>query len=164
MNVLILAAGQGNRLKPLTNNTPKCLVKVLNKSILDHQLNIFKKFNFDKINIVAGYRANKLKNKNIKIFINKKFQNTNMVYSLFCADSLFRKKSDLIISYGDIVFEKSILEKLINSKAPITIVADTSWRNYWNKRMEEPLSDLETFRYNSINKILENIKLVLDCM
>ena len=93
MNVLILAAGQGNRLKPLTNNTPKCLVKVLNKSILDHQLNIFKKFNFDKINIVAGYRANKLKNKNIKIFINKKFQNTNMVYSLFCADSLFRKNN-----------------------------------------------------------------------
>ena len=71
MNVLILAAGQGNRLKPLTNNNPKCLVKVLNKSILDHQLNIFKKFNFDKINIVAGYKANKLKIKILKYLLIK---------------------------------------------------------------------------------------------
>ena len=40
MNVIILAAGEGNRLKPLTNDTPKCLVKLFGKSLLDWQLDL----------------------------------------------------------------------------------------------------------------------------
>jgi len=52
MNAIILAAGQGNRLKPLTNDKPKCLVKLFGKSLLNWQLDIFQKLKINDISIV----------------------------------------------------------------------------------------------------------------
>ena len=47
MNIIILAAGQGSRLKPYTNNIPKCLVEVAGKSFLARQIEIFESLGFD---------------------------------------------------------------------------------------------------------------------
>ena len=61
MNVIILAAGEGNRLKPLTNDTPKCLVKLFGKSLLDWQLDLFQNLHINDITIVKGYLQEKIK-------------------------------------------------------------------------------------------------------
>ena len=42
MNAIILAAGKGERLQPLTNKIPKCMVKLFNKTLLEYQIDVFK--------------------------------------------------------------------------------------------------------------------------
>jgi len=55
MKAVILAAGVASRLRPLTNNTPKCLLKVGNKSILERTIDNLVKNNIDKIVVVTGF-------------------------------------------------------------------------------------------------------------
>ena len=67
---------------------------------------------------------------------------TNMVESLFCAkDKLI---DSVIVSYGDIIFESHIIEKLINSVHDICVVVDEGWKDYWETRFENPLDDAES--------------------
>ena len=82
MIAIILAAGKGSRLYPLTKNIPKCLVKYKNKTILSYQLKVMKKFRLNKIYIVTGFQSNKIKIRNIIKKKNKKYKKNNMVYSL----------------------------------------------------------------------------------
>ena len=56
---LILAAGEGTRLRPLTNNYPKGLVSLLGESLISHQIKILKALNIKNIAIVTGYKAEK---------------------------------------------------------------------------------------------------------
>ena len=124
MNTIILAAGKGDRLKPYTNNLPKCLVTLAEKSILEWQLDVISKSSMSKINIVVGYKREKilkLNDKRIKkIYVNKNFHETNMVKSLLEAKELFN--NDLIVSYSDIIYSTEIFTKLINSKFKNAII------------------------------------------
>ena len=65
------------------------------------------------------------------------------------------ENEDLIVTYGDIIFEPKLLKKLINSKADISVVVDKAWLNLWNKRMENPLEDAETLKLSNNNHIIE---------
>ena len=56
---IILAAGKGSRLYPLTKNKPKCLVEYKNKTILSHQINTFNKVKIKKIYLFSGYKSSK---------------------------------------------------------------------------------------------------------
>ena len=78
-----------------------------------------------------------------------------MVYSLFCAKSFMNENEDLIVTYGDIIFEPKLLKKLINSKADISVIVDKAWLNLWNKRMDNPLEDAETLKLSNNNQIIE---------
>ena len=66
LKVIILAAGQGERLRPLTKNLPKCMVNLFGKSILERQIDIFQKLGIDDISVVTGYCEQKINIKNIK--------------------------------------------------------------------------------------------------
>ena len=85
MKVIILAAGHGNRLRPYTNEIPKCMVKLAGKSILQYQIDILTSSGFDDIMVVGGYRIEKIIGDNFKIIKNDNYHRTNMVSSLFCA-------------------------------------------------------------------------------
>ena len=104
MKAIILAAGEGKRLRPLTNNTPKCLVNLFGKSLLQWQIETFRSCQIDDISVVTGYRSELINLPGLKIFQNKKFETTNMVESLFCASQELSEQT--IVSYGDIIFEK----------------------------------------------------------
>ncbi len=69
-----------------------------------------------------------------------------MVFSLFKAKKLFNGNNDIIISYGDIIFKKKVLKKLIKSKKDVSTVVDTKWYSYWKKRMDNPLNDVESLK------------------
>jgi choline kinase len=148
MKMIIVAAGQGNRLKPLTNQIPKCMVKYKQKPIIDYILEATQDCGINKVAIVNGYKSeileNYLKGKNINFFKNKDYQKTNMVYSLFCAKDFM--DDDLIISYSDIIYKKNILHKLIETKNNFSVVVDKDWRQLWNLRMPNPLEDAETLK------------------
>lgn len=166
-SVLVLAAGQGSRLGPLTKEKPKCLLEFLGKSLLDYQIDIFESLGINKIHIVTGYFQDKINNKNLKKIFNQNYKTTNMVYSLFY-DLNFLKNinDDLIVTYGDIIFEKQIISKLLNSTYDFSLCVDNNWREYWELRFENPLDDAETLeiskeiyiqeigkKTNNINKI-----------
>lgn len=74
---------------------------------------------------------------------NKRWSETNMVYSLFCVPSF---KGNTIISYSDIVYKKEHVAKLNKSKTDITITADKRWEELWRLRFEDPFDDAETFK------------------
>ena len=155
MIVIILAAGKGNRVYPYTKDKPKCMVTYKRKSIISHQLNIFKKTHIRKIYLVSGYKSSKIKFKRIIKKKNFDYKSSNMVYSLFKFANLFNGKRDIIISYGDIIFKKKIIQKLINEKNDLSTIIDLGWLSYWKKRFANPLTDAETLKTDSKNFITE---------
>ena len=155
MKVIILAAGQGSRLLPLTYDRPKCLVELNGISLLQRQLNVLRSVGLNDISIVIGYCAEQIPNLPIRKFYNENYLTTNMVYSLFCAREIMSHEDDVLISYGDIVYEKRNLEKLIKSAAPISVCVDRNWQALWKVRMEEPLLDAETLKTTSEGWITE---------
>lgn len=157
MRAIILAAGQGTRLRPLTDDKPKCMVKVKGKPIIDYTLDNLSACGISDINLISGYKYEVLhdycKKRVSDFFINTNYKTTNMVHSLFCAEKIFN--DDLIISYSDIIYSKKNLNKLIKSKYPISVIVDLDWRKLWSKRMSDPLTDAETLKLDSKNNILE---------
>jgi choline kinase len=147
LNAIILAAGEGTRLRPLTNDKPKGLVELFGKSILERQIDIFMSCGITDISIVTGFNAEMIQFPYINYFHNPNFKITNMVETLFCAKEKLNESS--IISYGDIIFEKSVLEKLINSEYDISVIIDLAWKDYWKVRFENPLEDAESLILNN---------------
>lgn len=133
MQLIVLSAGKGSRLPKKFRKKPKCLVEIKKKPLLLYNSNFFKKFK-NKI-IVSGYKHNHLKRiaeKNgFKNIINKKYSSTNMVYSLFLTKKII--KEDVVIVYGDIIFNENIFEllKLKKNILPVNI----NWLKNWKSRM-----------------------------
>lgn len=131
------------------------MVPFLGRPLIYRQLDTFRLAGITDITIVGGYHAECLELSNVQVTMNNQFAETNMVYTLFCAESCMKSGEDLIISYGDIVFEPKVLTALLQSDAPISIIIDRSWRNLWSERMDDPLSDAETLKIKDGNKIIE---------
>ena len=142
MKAIILAAGEGKRLRPLTNEIPKGMVTLFGKSLLERQIEIFRKCGINDITIITGYCHDKITFPNIRYFRNEKYETTNMVETLFCAKEIL--EGSVIISYGDIIFEKKVLQQLINAKDDLCVVIDKEWLKYWKIRFEKPLDDAES--------------------
>ena len=155
MKAIILAAGQGTRLAPITDDRPKCLVELGGRSLLDHQILTLKSQGITDITVIAGYLAESITVRGFRLVVNQDFASSNMVYTLFCADDLFAGDADLLISYGDIVYEPRVLRALLASNAPMSVVVDREWRRYWELRMDDPLSDAETMKIDSFGMITE---------
>ena len=142
---LILAAGQGTRLRPMTNDRPKCLVPLFGKPLLLRQMDTLKTQGIDTIHVATGYRADQIKALGLSTSYNKDFDTTNMVESLFAAmDFIQSCKEDLIIAYGDIVYDENNLKVLLMSEAEINLMIDKDWKNLWSLRLDNPLDDAET--------------------
>jgi choline kinase len=138
---LLLAAGRGSRMKKLTSSKPKCLVKVAGKTILDWQIKSIQKSQISKVQIITGYLSDKLKVPYEKIH-NKNWKNTNMVYSMLLSNDF---NGDTIVSYSDIIYHKSYINKLMKCKYDICVLADIDWKSLWMQRMNNPLDDAEKF-------------------
>jgi choline kinase len=147
MKAIILAAGEGKRLRPLTNDVPKCMIKLFDKTILEHQISVFHKCDINDLVVVTGYKSESISLPNLRYYKNVNYDTTNMVETLFCAAK--ELDDSVIISYGDIIFEKQVLEKLIESKDNCSIIVDRDWKRYWDARFSEPLEDAESLEMNS---------------
>lgn len=155
MRVIILAAGQGTRLRPLTDDRPKCLVELDGRPLLHRQLEVLRGAGLTQIALVGGYRADCLAGQGVKVLFNPRFAETNMVATLFCAQEWMVDGEDLLIAYGDIVYEPSVLQSLLVTDAPLAISIDRQWRRFWSIRMDDPLSDAETLKLNGDGCITE---------
>ena len=153
LKAIILAAGEGTRLRPYTLDRPKCLVEVDGLSLLDRQLAVLASEAIHPIVLIGGYRVEMLKRPGIELRINPRYAETNMVWTLFCAEDDL--EGDVLLCYGDIVYSREILQALLKSKADIAVAIDLDWESYWRARNENPLDDAETLKLAADGRILE---------
>jgi len=122
MKAVILAAGIASRLRPLTNNTPKCLLKVGSKSILELTIENLVANGINEIIIVTGFLDHKIKDfldsrfpeLDIIFCHNELYESTNNIYSLWLAKDAL-DGDDMLLMDSDIVFDGRIIAKLRNS-------------------------------------------------
>lgn len=131
MQVLIPAAGMGNRLGKYTNDKTKCMVSVHEVTLIERCLNILSKYNISRIILVVGYQKENLKKflgnqyNGIEIIYidNDIYDKTNNIYSIYLAkDELV--KDDTILLESDLIFEEKIIENLISNQFPNIAVVD----------------------------------------
>jgi L-glutamine-phosphate cytidylyltransferase len=153
---IILSAGQGTRLKPLTNDRPKGMVEVLGRPIIERQLELFDKVCIENTVIAQGFCADAIPEKyNAKRYTNEDYASTNMVYSLFSADAELQN-GPVVVSYGDILYSEKTLRTLLDSSADISVVVDLDWETYFRERDENPYDDAESLILDE-NQLITNI-------
>lgn len=131
MQAIILAAGMGKRLKELTQNNTKCMIKVNGVTLIERLLNQLDRANLSRIVIVTGYEGKKLMDYigslSIKIPIryvdNPIYDKTNNIYSLSLAKDYMREEDTLLFE-SDIIFEDKILDDLINDPRETLALVD----------------------------------------
>ena len=151
MKGIILAAGRGSRMGQKTDSKPKCLVEINGKTLIKHQLKAFKDAGISHIAIVTGYKREMLNKYGLTEFNNSRWEKTNMVASLICANK-WLINDPCIVSYSDIYYTSKALILLKNSKYDLAITYDPNWLKLWSKRFTDPLVDAETFKINTVTR------------
>jgi len=161
MNAIILAAGEGTRLRPETISIPKGMVKLFDKSLLEMQIDVFRKCSINDISIVTGYLADKITFPSINYFKNENFSLTAGNESIFCAKE--KLQDCTIITYSDLVFEKVIIDQVIDFKGDIGIAVDLDWEKKYVNRDQHPKSEADNVLFDKEGNILEMRKNISAC-
>jgi choline kinase len=130
MKAIILCAGQGRRLLPYTESSPKCLLSLNNKHFIEWQIDALQEVGVDQIVAVIGYDAER-----IESILSKRYGNkVSFVYNPFyeIADNLAscwmardHFEDDFMILNGDTLFEPAVISKLLAvNEFPITLATD----------------------------------------
>jgi len=121
MKAIILAAGKGERMRPLTDYKPKSLLPICNKPLIEHQIDLLRGVGIEEIAVVVGYLKEKVMNcvRDVKFYEDKVIKGT--ATALYAARSFV--DDDFILIYGDIFADISNFEKIIEEKNAIGVVA-----------------------------------------
>ena len=126
MRALILAAGIGSRLHPLTNNLPKCLVNAGEKPLIQHQIDALHSCGVEDIVLVIGYQAPQVREHLgtcVRYVENDQFRTTNSIYSLYLARE--ELNTDLFLFNCDILFHDSVLRRLLDAPFANAVAVDS---------------------------------------
>lgn len=123
-HAIILAAGIGTRLRPITKDKPKCLTAVLGKPILAWQIDAMRSSGVSRISLVVGYEASAIRSfvantyagLAIEIVENAEYEETNNLYSLSLALAGYCKGTALLVCNADVVFDSAIIARLVGAK------------------------------------------------
>ncbi len=125
VTAVILAAGASQGLLPLTEEVPKPMLDIKGKTILERQIEVLNACGVKDVAVVRGYKKEAIKVPNVRYYDNDEYATTNEVTSLFRAGK--ELKGPFLFLYGDILFERGHLEKLLKSPADISVLVDRSW-------------------------------------
>lgn len=156
MKILILAAGRGSRLGERTKDRPKCMCTLQGKTLLDRCLETLAEAGVkpEDTGIVTGYRSDMFTVPGVTYFHNPDWEQTNMFVSLTMAREWLQKEP-CVVCYSDIVFSPGALRQLMDCSAPLAITSYEGYWALWERRMGNPLEDLETFRTDGNGRLLE---------
>ena len=157
MRAIIIAAGTGSRLGSITDDLPKPLVKINGKSILERQIYLFNKMGISDIIVVVGYKRDKIKFENIKYVVNNDYSTTEQLFSLMKARDFF--SGELIVSYGDIIYDEEILRHIVNQEDNFLLAVDPNWKQSYEKRSDNPamLADFISLNNGKITKFFTEL-------
>ena len=158
MDALILAAGIGSRLQELGEKTPKCLLEVHQKTLLERQISVLLKNGIQTIYIVGGYQFEKIKqfidstflNQPIVLIENKEYATTNNMASLLLAKPFLEGRSFLWLN-GDIIFEPEVIQGILSESFLDAIAIDSTC--YFEESMKVTIAE------NRIQSIAKNINI-----
>ena len=137
MKAVILSAGQGKRLLPLTADHPKCLLDIEGQAIIEWQIGELAKCGIDRVSVVAGYQYNKVKNlmdgchnsSRVRVLYNPTFSWADNLYS--CWEARHEMGEEFLLLNGDTLFEAAVLERLLDAPVqPVTVV--THQKSYYD--------------------------------
>ena len=134
ITAIIPAAGFEKQLLPLIEDKPKCLLDIKGKTILERQVGALNECNIKEIALVRGYKKEAIALPNIRYYDNDRYEETGELFSIFCAES--EMKGRTIVLYGDIIFDNTILEKLLKSPADIALVVDLAWQDQQQRGLQ----------------------------
>jgi phosphoenolpyruvate phosphomutase len=129
-SAIVLAASRGEELRELTEHQPKTMVKIQGTPILAHIVDAYNAVGIKDITVVRGYKKEAVTLPNLTYLDNDDFADTGELDSL---DKALRARKgpakDLIISYGDVLFNKYIPQALCQEKEDVVIFVDSDWQN-----------------------------------
>ena len=173
MQAIILAAGMGKRLKELTKDSTKCMIKVNGVTLIERMLSQLDKLNLSGIIIVVGYKAEELisfiSNLAVQtpiIFVtNDIYYKTNNIFSLYLAKNYLLKEDTLLLE-SDLIFTDAVLQKIINDQYPsLALVAKyESWMDGTVVTLDED-NNITNFigkmqyDYNDINQYYKTVNI-----
>lgn len=119
MQAIILASGVGSRLKPLTDDLPKCLVDIHGKSILERIVDSLIEHNIGDLVITTGFEEGKIRtfmeetfpNIHPQYIHNEKYNETNYIYSIWKTKDVI--KGDVLTIHSDLVYEWDLLRRVM---------------------------------------------------
>jgi choline kinase len=139
---------RGSRLKNETDEIPKTLVDVMGRPMLEWILEALESAGLSRKDVVfvCGYRAEAIKVRypEFTYVTNHDWQNNNILLSLLMAREYL--KDGFVSTYGDIVYDGAVVQKLVESKADIALGCDTAWRRRYVGRTQHPETDAEKLR------------------
>ncbi|MFQ6613202.1 MAG: sugar phosphate nucleotidyltransferase [Fidelibacterota bacterium] len=129
---LILAAGVSRRLYPLTYETPKTLLSLGNRRIIDYQLRALADAGIRDSVVITGYYREKLEDYlltaypdfRFKFIVNQHFFETNTAYSLLLARKAFQEQDDMVLMNADVLFPSVLLGRLIAAPTKNTLAVE----------------------------------------
>ena len=167
MQAIILAAGMGKRLKELTQNSTKCMVKVNGVTLIDRMLHQIERQHLSRIIIVVGYEGQKLIDyigtlgiQTPIIYINNPiYDKTNNIYSLALAKD-WLVKDDTLLFESDLIFEDSVLETLVNDPRDTLALVDKyeSWMDGTCVKLGEDVPG-KKFKFSEIKEYYKTVNL-----
>jgi L-glutamine-phosphate cytidylyltransferase len=124
-NAIILAAGTGSRLRPLTDSMPKCLLEVGGQALIDHQLSALGRCGISDVTVVVGYCGDRIRSHlgpRVRYVTNERYELTNSLYSLWLARHVMG--SGAFILNSDVLALPELFETLLNSPAADAILVE----------------------------------------
>lgn len=150
---IIIAAGRGSRLGPLTEDIPKCLLKINGKTLLEKQLEVFNQNQIKAISVIKGYKQEKINLPGITYFMNSNYEKNNILHSLMCAESVMN--GAFIATYADIIFSSDIMARLNKVQVDMALVVDTDWQENYTDRSHHPENEAEKVIFDDRGLVVE---------
>ncbi|MEM8792430.1 MAG: phosphocholine cytidylyltransferase family protein [Pseudomonadota bacterium] len=131
-NTILLSAGQGRRLAPLTDDRPKCLVSIAGKTILEWQLLALEAAGVEHVTVVTGFKGETIETAikvispsiDVRCLNNPFYSVTDNIGSCWIARELFR--DDTVLINGDTLFDARVLKRVLaDARDPITVTIDS---------------------------------------
>ncbi|MCC6748011.1 MAG: phosphocholine cytidylyltransferase family protein [Deltaproteobacteria bacterium] len=143
MRAIIIGAGRGRRLMPYTADMPKCYAAVGGRRLLDWGLEALEAGGLERVVFIGGYCIDQVQRDypHFTFCHNDDWPNNNIMRSLMYAEE--HMDDGFVCSYADILYRPEIVERLVQSPYPITLVCDTAWRRRYEGRTEHPEHDAE---------------------
>lgn len=146
MKGILIAAGRGQRLMPLTDAQPKCYAEIGGRRILDWCVEALGHAGCDDIVFVGGYRMERVQADypRFRFVHNRDWERNNILLSLMSAEG--EMADGFVSSYADILYTPEAVQRLVRHPGDVVLLVDTDWRARYRPRTQHPESDGEKVR------------------
>ncbi len=125
VRAVVLAAGSGKSLLPLTEDRPKCMLDIKGRTVLDRQIETLRAAGIQEIAVVRGYRKETVAAAGVRFYDNDTYDETGELVSLFAAEPELHGR--VLVLYSDVLFERSVLDRLLRADGDAVIAVDRTW-------------------------------------